>query len=60
MTITEQRLEGAIHYADSRAQATGYRYMVTDMGHALIDCPHNRRAVEQMGCTVIYLAKRNI
>lgn len=59
-TVTQSRLQGAIHYADSRAQSTGYRYMVSDMGHALIDCPNNRQVLKNIGCEIVYIARPTV
>ena len=44
-------------YADRRHAETGRRYLVTGQGHAMLDCPDNRRTAEDLG-GVAYLSKR--
>lgn len=40
-------------YAQKRANETGQPYLVSDVGHVMLDCPDNRLVLEQIRCKVI-------
>lgn len=51
-SLTMDRKETPQEYAQRRANETGIAYIVSDQGHAMADCPHNRRAIRDMECVV--------
>jgi hypothetical protein len=42
-----------ILYAQSRADETKRRYLISDVGHVLVDCAANRKALREMGAKVV-------
>lgn len=39
-------------YAQRRANETGKAYFVSSLGHAMLDCPMNRKAMREIECSV--------
>lgn len=54
--IDPEKLTASLRYAQERAKATGRPYLVTPMGHALLDCKLNRPVAEECG-GVAFVAK---
>lgn len=46
------RKETPQEYAQRRANETGRAYIVSDYGHAMLDCTGNRRVIREIECKV--------
>lgn len=58
MESTHETMAGAIAYANRRHMETGRRYIVSQFGHAWMDCAHNRRGFAELGFAVFYRSRR--
>jgi len=56
--MTPAQLDKAKAYADRRHRETGRRYIVSCMGHAMMDCKDNRAMLRDLTLTVIYRSTR--
>ena len=45
------------NYAISRYVQTGCHYLVSTMGHVLVDCRHNRKTIKQADLEVDYTTR---
>jgi len=58
METTPETMARAIAYANRRHRETGRRYIVSQFGHAWLDCAHNRRGFRECGFVVFYQSRR--
>ena len=41
-----------IRYARQRASETGHAYIISEMGHVVLDVPHNRAMFKSIGVAI--------
>lgn len=54
---TNSSIEDCRKYAQNRANKTGMKYMMSTIGHVMLDTPGNRKVMEELECPMMEVFK---
>jgi hypothetical protein len=49
-----EQVQKAVEYATKRRAETGYAYIVSNEGHAMLDCANNRRVFKECELDIVH------